>query len=66
MQVKRTLSKYVCDKCDAECTRSQLGGVVHWQDVKPMVRDESVSVTMHFCNPCSEKIRLKLGVKQNG
>lgn len=62
MQIRTLLSTYVCDKCEKPCIRSQLGGVLHWQDVKPMVRDESVSLTMHFCNPCSEKIRAKLGV----
>jgi hypothetical protein len=62
MQIRTLLSKYVCDSCKRDCTRSQLGAIVHWQDVKPLISQEAVSVTKHFCNNCSEKRKIKLGV----
>lgn len=56
MQFQTMMNGYRCDKCQKECRRSELGMMLHIRDVKPLIRDEKVSITKHYCNPCADNI----------
>jgi hypothetical protein len=63
MQIRTLLNVYRCDACGTDCKRSQLGTMVSIRDVKPMIKDEKVSITKHYCNDCTGTILSYLGVK---
>jgi hypothetical protein len=65
LKPKMTLNTlYQCDSCKKDCTRSQLGSLVHVRDVKPLIKDEKASVTKHFCCDCTKQVRSMLGIEQ--